>query len=285
MHKTLGLLTGAAALGAIALFSTPAHAGIGACGNINIEANAECELEAGVSCEAGCTLDAFNATCAADLEVECGGMCNASIEAGCEADCSGSCMASCMGDPGSFECAGSCKADCGGSCSASCEGSENGAECMASCEATCGAECDASCEVTPPEASCMAKCDASCSGSCQAEANLDCQVMCQAEGYAECKVEIEGECKADCMGDGALYCDGEYIDHGGNLEECVNALKALFDIEVSGYASCDGNSCEAGGEATLTCNVAPEQDQRGWLFGVMLAGGLLAGAGRVRRRL
>lgn len=289
MRKTFSLFTGALALGAVALYANPAQAGIGACGNINVEANARCEVKGGIECEAECTPISFNAQCAADLELGCSGMCTGSASAQCTTDCSGSCMAECEVDPGAFDCSASCKADCEGSCAASCDGSSDGAECMASCQATCGAECDASCDIEAPEADCMAQCDACCGGSCTAEANIDCQVMCQADGFAECKAELEGGCTASCnTEEGALFCDGQFVDHGGNLKECVNALKALFDIEVSGYAeaSCDGASCmaEAGGEASLSCNVAPEQDQRGWLFGVLLAGGLLAGTGRIRRR-
>lgn len=110
--------------------------------------------------------------------------------------------------------------------------------------------------MTPAEANCQAKCDASCSGSCKAEANADCQIDCQASGFADCKVDVEGGCKGHCNEpEGALFCDGQYVDAGNNLQECIAALKALLNIEVyaDGSAMCSGNTCTAEGVAGCSC--------------------------------
>jgi MYXO-CTERM domain-containing protein len=269
-----------------AAFALPsvAHAGISACGNIHVEASAQCEMRGGVECEASCTPLSFEAQCAAELELGCSGQCNASADVACEADCGASCTGACEVDPGSFDCRASCQGSCEADCEASCGTGDS--ECSASCAASCSGECTAQCEVVPPSAACDAKCEAACSGECTASANFDCQLACQAEGFAGCKANLEGGCRAECnVEQGALFCDGQYVDHGGNLEECVDALKALFDIEVEGYAraECSGNTCEAeaGGSATISCSVTPEgRDGAGWLLGALA----LLGWGVARRR-
>src|SRR6185436_10772886 len=71
----------------------------------------------------------------------------------------------------------------------------------------------------------------------------------------------EVECKSQ---EGALFCDGQYIDHGDKLDMCIDALQAALDIQVmseaSGEASCgDGEGCHAEGEASAkvsACSVA-----------------------------
>jgi hypothetical protein len=79
-----------------------------------------------------------------------------------------------------------------------------------------------------------------------------------------CQADLEGSCEARCdEPEGALYCDGNYVDAGNNLEDCVNALRATFDIEVQGYsrgsASCSEGSCVAEGEAGCSCSAVGAQ--------------------------
>src|SRR5438105_1420269 len=70
---------------------------------------------------------------------------------------------------------------------------------------------------------CQAKCEASCSGSCTAKANVDCDVSCQATGYANCEAMLTGGCQAQCTTpQGALFCDGQYVDTGNNLQQCIS---------------------------------------------------------------
>lgn len=263
-----------------------AHAGIGACGDIHVEAQAECEVKGGIECEAECTPIAFEAQCAAELEVNCGGTCNIAAEVDCSADCSATCMGECEVDPGQFDCRGSCVADCSGGCDAHCEAGSAGSECRASCEATCEGSCSAKCDVDLPEADCSGKCEASCSGRCEAEANIDCQVECQADGYVGCKADLEGGCKAECnVEQGALFCDGQYVDHGNNLEECVDSLRALIDARVEGYAEaeCSGNECSAAAGGSISCSVA-DADDNARNLGLMGAFGLMVVGFAARRR-
>src|SRR4029079_8494531 len=105
---------------------------------------------------------------------------------------------------------------------------------------------------------CKAKCQASCGGSCDADANMDCQVDCQSKSFVKCETDLTGGCTTACSKpDGALFCDGQYVDVGDQLDKCVADLKALLQIEVTGYAygdaQCSGGSCTAEGEAGCSC--------------------------------
>ncbi len=289
MRTFIRFLPPAFSLAAIASFSPTTQAGIAACGDIHVEAAAECVVKVEGGCVAECSPLSFKAACAAESFTRCEGSCSASAEAECTGTCSGTCVAECDADPGKFDCAGSCQLDCSGNCEASCSTAEDGAGCKASCEATCSAECDAECDVVPPSADCEAQCEGCCEGSCTAEANLDCQFSCQSEFSASCEAELEGGCKVACEDpDGALFCDGQYVDHGGKLAECVAALDAILNLEVdaSASASCSNGSCSAEAEASISCfgTIHPERDSPAGLLGLVLGAGLLAGAGRYRRR-
>ncbi len=260
-------------------WANTAHAGLGACGDIHVEANAQCEVKGGIECEAQCTPISFQAQCAAELTAQCGGQCNAEIDVDCSASCMADCSGQCEVNPGQFDCKGECYGECTGSCDASCSSAQNKAECQASCEGTCEGHCSARCDVTPPSADCNAKCEASCGGRCEGEANIDCQVMCQASGFVQCEADLEGGCKGECnVEQGALFCDGQYVDHGGNLEECVDSLRALLNIEVSGYAEgmCSNGMCSGEAGGSISCAVEPSDAGRNTAllgaFGLMVVG-------------
>ena len=62
---------------------------------------------------------------------------------------------------------------------------------------------------------------------------------------------------------GALYCNGSYVDHGGALKDCINAIEAdlpnvTVDVSAtaSGTSSCMGSSCQASGEASASASCA-----------------------------
>lgn len=286
MSSTRHILT-LSTVAAIAFFAPRvADAGIESCGNIDVKAEAQCKVETSGGCTAQCTPLKFEAACSAKLETQCKGTCKATASVDCKTSCTGSCKGKCEADPGSLDCSGSCKASCEGDCSGKCSSSGNKSECEASCKATCSGSCDAKCTGTPPSATCEAKCNASCEGSCEAEANIDCQVSCQSKGYAECKANLEGGCKAKCTEpSGALFCDGQYVDTGNNLSNCVDALNAYLKahVQASGSAECEGNSCSAEGKASAQCSSQPgESSPTGlWPFGVLAA---VAAAGIRRRR-
>jgi MYXO-CTERM domain-containing protein len=286
--RSSSLIAAASSVAALALIVSSAHAedSLAACGDIHVEAQAECTVvPPTAACETMCTPLTVEAACAAELTAQCEGKCNAELSAQCQAECGGTCMAQCEVDPGKFDCRAQCVADCGGECEAHCAAGEGGAHCRASCEGSCSASCDADCDIEVPEVDCAARCEASCHGSCEAQANFDCQVDCQADFYADCEVRTSGGCKTDCETmKGALFCDGQYVDHDDNLEECIAALEATLDIKVETYAEgssdCANGMCTAEGEAGVKCSAAP--------YAPASAGGLavfgLLGAVLLRRR-
>jgi hypothetical protein len=265
--RTISILATVAVGGLLCLPGTARAADLDACGNISVEAQAECELVTGGGCEAMCEPVAFEAACAGQLTVECQGQCNASASVECTGSCEADCQGRCEANPGEFDCRGECMAGCEGECSGRCSSEDS--ECFASCRGTCGVSCDGRCEATPPSAECNAKCEASCEGSCEAQANIDCQVDCQADGFVDCEAELRGGCEVECSKpEGALFCDGQYVDHGDNLQECIDALKAAFDVHVEGSASGECNNLECTGEAegALSCAVDP-RTRSPWALG------------------
>lgn len=228
------------------------------CGDLTLTSDSQCELVVGTECTAMCEPVSLTASCAAELYVDCAGECSASATVECTGSCQADCEAECTVDPGSYDCEGGCYASCEGSCDASCAASANMAECQASCRATCSGECDVSCEGTPPTADCTAKCQASCEGSCNAEANVDCQVSCQSSGYATCTADLMGGCTTQCaVPTGALFCDGQYVNAGATLADCLLYLEEELDVDVAGYVSgeCVGNMCEVEAGASCSCQV------------------------------
>ena len=280
-RRLLSITLPVAALAVPLLYASAAHAGVGACGDIHVEASAECELKAGIECEAQCEPVNLTAQCAAELKVTCEneGGCNLGVEAECSGSCMADCSAECEISPAQFDCKAECFAQAEAEAEGRCSTGDN--ECFASAQATAEAECSASCDFEPGELDCESACEASCEGSCIAQANFDCQIECQNDSYAECQAELEGGCRAECeTEDGGLFCDGQYVDHGGNLEECVNSLRALLNIEVSGYARCGNGKCEAGGSASFSCAV----DESGRTMGALWMAGLFGLLPFLRRR-
>jgi hypothetical protein len=94
MRRITNLFIGALALATPFFFSgEAAAASLAACGNIHVEAEAECKVEFEGGCTAQCEPVNFTAACAADLKVGCDGPCNVSASA----ECTGSCQADCEG--------------------------------------------------------------------------------------------------------------------------------------------------------------------------------------------
>jgi MYXO-CTERM domain-containing protein len=103
-------------------------------------------------------------------------------------------------------------------------------------------------------------------------------------------VETQGGCEAQCEEpDGALFCDGDYVDAGDRLKECMDYLEGVLKIDVTGYASasgeCRGGTCQGEAEAGVSCSAAPARTTP-WNLGAL--GGAALGLGilvaRRRRR-
>jgi MYXO-CTERM domain-containing protein len=284
---------------AAASFVTPAGAAsIADCGQINVDATETCTAEVKGGCTAQCTPIHFEAACAGKLEAECETSCSKLPDVSCTGSCQADCNTQCTVTPAQFSCEGSCTAKCEGTCSAKCSGTasarttDGGAsadakgECMASCKSTCGGECHGSCTGTPATADCQGKCAASCKGSCTADLNMDCQTTCQSKSYVSCQAELEGGCKTQCtQPEGALFCNGQYVDHGGNAQSCIDALNAYLKakVDVSATGSCSGNTCQGQASISTKCSVTtPAQSTDTTGAGAAL--GALVGLGAAARR-
>jgi MYXO-CTERM domain-containing protein len=269
-----------------------ARADLGACGEVDLRANAECTVVPPTAqCETMCTPISVRAACSAKLAASCDAECSKLPSVDCDVSCQAGCKADCNIDPGKFDCRIDCQADCDGRCTAGCASSGDKTKCMASCSGSCSASCDKRCDVELPRANCDAACKASCDGSCRVDTNLDCQIDCQAKGYVKCEADVTGGCKTRCKStEGALFCDGNFVDTGDKLQECADALKAALNAHVmgssSGSSDCTNGVCSAKGEAEVSsdCSVAAvggKQAQTGTLWLLLAAAGSVW---RMRRR-
>lgn len=279
-------LSAAALAVSLAFVASPARAGIDACGNIDVHGDVKCETK--LDCKAECTPPQLQAACAGKLEVDCQTKCTELPSVKCTGSCKGDCEAECMVTPAKFDCEANCSATCEGDCTANCKTADNSAECEAQCNATCSGECKANCDVTPGSADCSAKCEASCKGSCTADANFSCQTDCQGQGFAKCQADFQsGQCEVQCADpDGAVFCNGQFVDSGGNAKECLAAIDAYLKahVQASGMASCSGNTCNAEGKVSCHCST-PAQRTGSMPAGLAMLGALgLIGVARMRRR-
>lgn len=250
----------AVALLGIASAPTVARADLSDCGDISLEAQAECTVVPPTAgCEVMCTPISVRAACSAKLAASCEASCDQLPSVACSGRCVADCTGQCTVDPGKFDCEAACRGDCNGQCEAKCQANSDKAGCMAECSGACGVSCRSSCDVNLPSADCEGKCEAGCEGSCKVDTNFDCQASCQSKGYAKCEADVQGSCKARCKAEeGALFCDGQFVDNGDNLDMCIAALKAAFNARVTvtaeseGESGCDGGTCEAKGAARVS---------------------------------
>jgi MYXO-CTERM domain-containing protein len=123
---------------------------------------------------------------------------------------------------------------------------------------------------------------------------MSCQIECQGNLSAKCQTDMKGGCEVACKSpEGALFCDGQYVDHGGNLKDCISALEAAMSITVDVSASasfsgeCAGGSCSAQGEAEAGCGMTvangTTDGSTPYALGLLGALGALV-FGRYRRR-
>ena len=292
MHSSFATLGRVAALsaGLLGLSEQVAHADLSACGQLDVRAEAQCVVvPPSAQCKTMCTPVSVRATCSAKLAASCDATCDELPSIDCQASCEAGCVGTCEVDPGKFECAVDCRATCNGSCEASCDAESDKAGCMASCSGACSVGCDKECDVELPSASCDAQCQASCQGSCDVQPNIDCQIDCQSKGYLKCEADVTGGCMTRCEAQrGALFCDGQFIDTGDKLDECIAALRAILNAKVdasaSGSSDCSGGTCMAEGKASVSsdCAIAHvgARTPRAGLFTLL---GLVTASGLARR--
>jgi hypothetical protein len=116
---------------------------------------------------------------------------------------------------------------------------------------------------------------------------MDCQIKCQAQGFAECQSSFKGGCEAECDDPkGALFCNSNYVDKGGNAQACIDALNAILkshvDLSATGSANCANGVCNAEGQASCKCSrIAPTDATNAQAFTIA---GLAFAAIAARRR-
>lgn len=215
----------------------PARAGIPECNNVRLEdvTAGGCELRGSAQCSASCDrLGIYKKACATKLHTVCREDCTLSANPTCSDSCTVSCQSEC--DRGvNITCQHNCFNECQGSCDAQCEGAADAAQCRATCEATCDGECDIQCRPVV-DGSCYTHCIECCGGSCKAQANMDCQTTCQDREFEDCEHELEIDCSGSCSVDGALFCNGQYILAGAQLNDCVQALIERGTLQVNAQA-------------------------------------------------
>jgi hypothetical protein len=112
--------------------------------------------------------------------------------------------------------------------------------------------------------------------------------MCSEKGYAMCEANYSGGCNVMCSNPmGSLNCDGQWVNTQ-NIQMCIDSLKAVLHIEVSGSASgsCADNSCMGQAQGSIKCGVAAPGEPA--VPAGLFAGGIgfvgLAFARRLRRK-
>ena len=97
--------------------------------------------------------------------------------------------------------------------------------------------------------------------------------------------ELSSVCNADCDVDGSAFCDGNYVDSGNNLDQCLDYLGSLgIEVEASGSAECEGNTCEAEGTASCKCDLPGASTSSSYAPGIMAALAALGAVFARRRR-
>jgi len=235
-----------------------------ACNNVQLVASGSCDFEVSGGCKAKCT--------PLNLVAACDGKCNVAADVSCTNDCGVDCKGACDVNPGSFDCKGDCTQRCDASCTSSCTDSG----CITDCQASCANRCDVQCSATPPSAMCDVQCKASCDASCQVKTNVDCHVKCSAD--------LQGGCTAACdTPKGALFCDGQYVDVPGSVDDCINYLEGRgLKVSVSGSCDVTSGTCMA----SIGCSAANAVGSSTDRWGAGAIAGLMMGLGLVvsRRR-
>jgi hypothetical protein len=113
----------------------PAAAGLADCGNIHVEAEADCSGKVTGGCEAICEPVHMQVACAGKLQVECEGECDVDAEASCTGSCEADCRTECEVNPVSLDCTAHCEGNLEADCRGQCSASGNRGECEASCKA------------------------------------------------------------------------------------------------------------------------------------------------------
>jgi hypothetical protein len=176
--------------------------------------------------------------------------------------------------PAAIDCEGDCTSNCDDGCMTVCSDTA----CQDDCRNDCTNRCQVSCSVKPP--SCTASCQESCNASCTVQANINCHEM--------CTVSLQGGCNTQCeQPQGALFCNGQYVDISASDFAACEAYLASQGLQVTTSTTCSAAGCTTtvGG---LTCSASPALGAVDERLGAGAVAGLMMGLGlfvaRRRRR-
>ncbi len=292
-----GALAAAAFAATFGVSSQANAATLDACGGVWLEGLAEgsCEVVPVQECETRCQTVSAVTVCAARLTTECNSSCTLEASVECEGSCGETCVGDCSTDVEQQppNCMGLCMSDCQMEATAGCEDTDKHGQCRSSGAHCCADRCRNECDQATETTTCEPVCTSACTGSCDARANLQCQVGCQAERFTTCEETVVEECNTECEQTGAaIFCEGQFLATGGDLEACANDLAASFDfqldVEIDIDVECSDGGCEAEGEgegdAGVGCGLTIDPKGRrslgGWAVFMLLG----LGAWRMRRR-
>lgn len=271
------------ALFGLALFSvssTAQAAGIPECNGLSIDSLASCELRLDAECRASCDIGVTYHSCSTIRATECRDVCT-EIPAEGECDPQQVCEEQCS--VRDFTCASNCASECGDDCQYACNDADDVQQCLTGCQASCNLECDARCPRVPVGGSCVDHCIECMGATCSAWANMDCQLECQEVEYEQCQRDIVGGCEASCNGSGALFCDGQVIAFGDQLNQCAQALlEQGVSVDLGVEAEVELDLWGDGPNGTAGCALAPAGTGDPLDFLAPL--GLVLGLGAMRRR-
>jgi hypothetical protein len=255
--RTLALVLSIAV--SVALPGVSSAGALDACGAVTLPLTAHCQVEPpGISCQTRCTPLNMQLSCARQLFTECSPQCTVQVVPTEVQVCVDTCAPQCTVNPGSFDCSADCGAKCTADCSTTCATASDTAGCTASCQASCTGYCEADCKAVLPTMTCQEKCQQSCHGIHTARVNMDCQLQCHTvERYTNCEVKLTGGCQTQCQASqGALFCDGQYINVSSNLQQCIQSLKdGSFIVELLQVTGLE--SCGAVVKGLSTCKIEP----------------------------
>lgn len=266
--RALGSLIGTLALTVATSASAQDN---GPCGNFDFTTNFDCAIKVEGSCTADCSSLKF--------EVGCTGVCTEVAAPPCVDSCGTACLAEC--DPALLDCFVGCHDECDQPTIDICLAENNpDDDCVEIATAACDIHCKDSCAVPPSD--CLDHCETCCTGGCATQANYSCNY--------DCFAELSGSCEAHCNADGAIFCNGQFVN-ASDIEACITYLLEQgieVDVSARGSVSCDGSGCDAesvvdgvGCSASPGLNAAPGA---GWGVLGLCAMGLVIGVANERRR-
>ena len=257
----------------VALASPSAEAAV-ACGLIDGRTLEQCTVvNTKTECTEKCEPVNMVKVCSTKCDVGCTKTATTSCKGGCETEC----IKQCTPDPTKYDCKVACTDTCSAKVMIHCKTSIDEAKCIVKAKASCSQTCEEKCKPLPATETCVNKCGTSCNASCTVEENTTCNVDCE----TSCTTQVKGACVSKCSTtQGALFCNGQYIDGGADLTGCITEIEGAGK-KVAGWVKVSGQgdvTVTKGGDSMCSTSRTP-----GSYWGAAMIGAFVA-LGAVRRR-